>query len=848
MIPLHIVAFVLLSALEPSRTQDAEFVGQGTRSDYERAIAWPSTTRNLVYRDQVRPEWDASGNTFWYRIETSRDTAEFIAVDAIAETRQRAFDHVQLAEALSEQAQEGVEPDRLPFRTIELDEEASTVQFRSFGKDWIYNNVTEELVQANDGVVTRSGLTPLTVLVPSRTSDRDTEIQFRNETEETIELYWISESGRRLSYGSLEPGQDRKQHTFAGHVWLILDQEGKPLAAFRATRSPALAVVNEESTAPRIVTPRSRPNRQRRSEVSPDGRWRAEIVDHNIVLHDMENSAEAVPLSTNGTPENSYRGPLYWSPDSTKLVVMQVEPGENRQIHIIESSPDDQLQPKLITLDYTKPGDRIDHPHPRLFDLESKTSIPIKDELFSNPWRLSRLRWSLDSTNFTFLYNERGHQILRIVQVDTATGTSRCIVDEHSPTFIDYAHKTYMNWIDATDELIWMSERDGWNHLYLIDGSTGDLKNQITEGEWVVRDIVRVDEEKRQIWFSTGGIYPDQDPYYKHLVRVNFDGTGLTILTEGDGTHSWEFSPNGDFFIDTWSRVDHAPIIELRNTASGTLVVPLERADWSALKETGWKSPIPFVAAGRDDTTEIHGIIVVPSHYDPSKCYPVIEKIYAGPQSSYVPKSFGRVGDMARLAELGFIVVQIDGMGTSNRSKAFHDVCWQNLGDAGFPDRIKWIKAAAEEYPAMDLTRVGIYGGSAGGQNALQGLLMHGDFYRVGVADCGCHDNRMDKIWWNELWMGWPIGSHYEAQSNVTQAHRLQGKLMLIVGELDRNVDPASTMQVVDALIKADKDFDFVIIPGAGHGAAGTPYGRRRQLDFFVRHLLEVEPRWEPTE
>ncbi|MEZ6120753.1 MAG: S9 family peptidase [Pirellulaceae bacterium] len=196
------------------------------------------------------------------------------------------------------------------------------------------------------------------------------------------------------------------------------------------------------------------------------------------------------------------------------------------------------------------------------------------------------------------------------------------------------------------------------------------------------------------------------------------------------------------------------------------------------------------------------------------------------------------------MAELGFIVVQIDGMGTSHRSKAFHDVCWQNIGDAGFPDRRLWIQAAAEKYPQMDLERIGIFGGSAGGQNALRALLTHGDFYHVAVADCGCHDNRMDKIWWNELWMGWPIGSHYEEQSNVTQAHRLQGKLLLIVGEIDQNVDPASTMQVVDALIKADKDFDLLIMPGVGHGAAGTKYGTRRQRDFFVRHLLQKEPRW----
>jgi dipeptidyl aminopeptidase/acylaminoacyl peptidase len=239
-------------------------------------------------------------------------------------------------------------------------------------------------------------------------------------------------------------------------------------------------------------------------------------------------------------------------------------------------------------------------------------------------------------------------------------------------------------------------------------------------------------------------------------------------------------------------------------------------------------------------------VIVRPTNFDARKKYPVVEHIYAGPHSAFVPKAFAsHLGVMHDIAELGFIVVQIDGMGTAHRSKAFHDVCWKNLGDSGFPDRIAWIRAAAEKHAEMDISRVGIFGGSAGGQSALRALIAHGDFYKVAVADCGCHDNRMDKVWWNEAWMGWPIGEHYAEQSNVTQAHRLTGKLLLIVGEMDRNVDPASTMQVANALIMADKDFDLLVMPGVGHGAAETPYGRRRRADFLVRNLLGVEPRGE---
>ncbi|HZN66446.1 MAG TPA: S9 family peptidase, partial [Tepidisphaeraceae bacterium] len=258
-------------------------------------------------------------------------------------------------------------------------------------------------------------------------------------------------------------------------------------------------------------------------------------------------------------------------------------------------------------------------------------------------------------------------------------------------------------------------------------------------------------------------------------------------------------------------------------------------SEWTA---AGGRFPHRFVAKGRDGVTDIYGIIHRPRDFDPSRRYPVIESIYAGPQSAHVPKSFRARHGQQRLADRGLIVVQIDGMGTSHRSKQFHDVCWKNLGDAGLPDRIAWMKAASAKHPEMDLSRVGVYGGSAGGQNALGALLFHGDFYDAAVADCGCHDNRMDKVWWNEQWMGWPVGPEYAASSNVTHAHKLQGKLMLIVGELDRNVDPASTMQVANALVRADKDFDLLVIPGAGHGAGSGPYGRRRTEEFFVRHLL----------
>jgi dipeptidyl aminopeptidase/acylaminoacyl peptidase len=389
-----------------------------------------------------------------------------------------------------------------------------------------------------------------------------------------------------------------------------------------------------------------------------------------------------------------------------------------------------------------------------------------------------------------------------------------------------------------------MSERDGWNHLYFYDGATGAVRNQITKGEWVVRSVDKVDETKRQVYFQGSGFVPGEDPYFVHAFRVNLDGTGLTRLTEAAASHSVRYSEDLAYFTDTWSRIDLAPVMEIRSAADGSAVMAVEKGDISGLVKAGWRAPEAFVAKGRDGKTDIHGIIVRPTQFDPRKKYPVIEYIYAGPHSSFVPKSFQAYSGMRALAELGFIVSQCDGMGTSNRSKAFHDVCWKAIGDAGFPDRILWHKAVAAKYPSYDIGRVGIYGNSAGGQNALGALLFHPEFYTSAVSSCGCHDNRMDKIWWNEQWMGWPLGPEYAASSNVDNAHRLQGDLLLIVGEMDTNVDPASTMQVVNALVKADKVFDLLVIPGGGHGMGGA-YGERKMYDFFVRALLgATPPKW----
>jgi dipeptidyl aminopeptidase/acylaminoacyl peptidase len=518
-----------------------------------------------------------------------------------------------------------------------------------------------------------------------------------------------------------------------------------------------------------------------------------------------------------------------------------VVPAEKHMISYVESSPEDQIQPKYYTREYPKPGDAVPQFVPQIFDVAGKKHIAVDESMILNQYNLRDYRWDSSGNFLTFEYNKRGHQVYRVMKIDATTGEMSVIIDEQSPTFIDYSGKRYRYDVKETGEIIWASERDGWNHLWLYDGNTGRVKNQITKGEWPVRRVVSVDVKERSIIFTASG-REKGDPYLIHYYRIGFDGTGLTHLTPADGNHEALFSENGNYFVDTWSRVDMPPVSVVRSTADGSEVMKLAEADVKDLMATGWQYPEVFTAKGRDGITDIWGIIIRPLNFDPSRKYPVIENIYAGPHSSFVPKSFRTThSNMNSLAELGFIVVQIDGMGTSNRSKKFHDVAWKNIKDAGFPDRILWMKAAADKYPYIDIDRVGIYGTSAGGQNSTGALLFHPEFYDVAVSSCGCHDNRMDKIWWNELWMGWPVDQSYIESSNVENAHLLQGKLLLINGEMDNNVDPASTTQLVNALIKAGKDFDYLLVPGMQHSTGGV-YGERRRMDFFVENLLGIKP------
>jgi dipeptidyl aminopeptidase/acylaminoacyl peptidase len=591
---------------------------------------------------------------------------------------------------------------------------------------------------------------------------------------------------------------------------------------------------------------------------SPDGKWLAFVENYNIAIRPAnvkpdEAKKQTAMLSDDGSEGNYYAvETLAWSPDSKHLAAYRIRPGYRRLIHYVESSPADQLQPESSTMVYPKPGDVLALFQPVLFQVDTKQEVPIDNALFPNPYEMLELRWWKDSRGFTFEYNQRGHQVYRVIEVDAASGKARTLLEETSKTFINYEPLTrdqydhgkyYRHDIGDGKEIIWASERGGWEHLYLFNGQTGALERQITHGDWVVRAVDRVDEANREIYFEASGMNPGEDPYHVHGYKIAFDGTGLTPLTPAEADHTLEYSQDGKYFVDTYSRLDLPPVMELHHAADASLITTVNKADDSQLVAAGWKPPEPFHAPGRDGKTDIWGVIFRPASFDPHKKYPVVEDIYAGPQGSFVPKGFS--ARVQPLTELGFVVVQIDGMGTNNRSRAFHDVAWHNLKDAGFEDRILWHRAVAAKYPWYGISKgVGIFGTSAGGQNAMGALLFHPEFYTVAVANSGSHDNRMDKIWWNEQWMGWPVGPWYSESSNVDNAWRLKGKLLLVMGEMDKNVDPSTTLQVVDRLIRAGKDFDFLEVPGGGHGAGGR-YGERRLMDFFVRNLMgQPTPDW----
>ncbi|MCQ2214205.1 MAG: S9 family peptidase, partial [Bacteroidaceae bacterium] len=486
---------------------------------------------------------------------------------------------------------------------------------------------------------------------------------------------------------------------------------------------------------------------------------------NNLYIHDNAKN-EDIPITTDGVDTCYYSSWGTWSKDGKYYATVLIKPAPKHYVTYTLSSPTDQVQPKYSKQEYAKPGDSLNYRIPVVVDVENrKTIYPKSTALFASQYEVTSPRWDENQQTLTFEFNERGHKTFRVLEMDLQ-GNVRTLIEEKNDKYVAYSRNLRRD-MDA-DHILWKSDRDGHAHLYIYNRKNGKL-TQVTKGDYWVRNVLHYEIDKKgkgYIIFSANGMncknmgvvassfdgeIAEEDPYNVHYYRIDLNGKNLKHLTPERGNHTITLTNGNKNIVDTYSSVDKAPITVLRSAIDGKIISTLETADISRLEATGWKAPEVFVAPGRDGKTDMWGIIQRPSNFDPNKKYPVIEYIYSGPGDQYVPKTFTPwLYNLADLAELGFIVVQLDAMTTSFRSLDFEQVCYKNLKDSGFPDRIEWIKAAAKKYPYMDIERMGIYGCSAGGQEALGALLFHGDFYKAGYAACGCHDNRMDKIWWNE--------------------------------------------------------------------------------------------------
>ncbi len=728
-----------------------------TAADYARAERLMTyNTAQLVSGGAVSPTW-LPDDQFWYRNAT-REGFEFVLVDPVRKTRERAFDHARLAATLARVADTTVDPMRLPFTRIELSPDLVSVTFEARRRRW------------------------------------------------TCEV-----SGTRCT---------------------------------RAAEAPRNAVN------------------------SPDEKRAVFIRDHNLWVRDLATGQET-RLTSDGVKDYGYatdnagwtmsdRPIVLWSPDSRKIATYQQDQRNVGEMYLVENKTG---HPTLKTWKYPLPGDSVITMIERvIIDVDGRRVVRLAmppdqhrsttcdDVACEGVGEWGDVQWSPDASRLAFVSTSRDHKRAWLRMADAESGAVREVMQDSSATFFESGYDR-VNWkyLPATSEVLWYWHRPEWGHLYLNDAATGRLKNQITSGDWNVLQVLRVDEKERVIYFLGSG-REHGDPYFRHFYRVKFDGTGLKALSPEDADHQISASPSGRFFVDVSSRPEVPPVSLLRD-AQGKDVLTLEKADISRLMGTGWKPPIPVTVKARDGKTDLYGLLFRPTNFDSTKKYPIINRIYPGPQTGSVgSRSFAASrSDAQSIAELGFVVVSIDAMGTPMRSRSFHAAYYGNMGDNGLPDQVAGMKELGARYPWIDLDRVGIYGHSGGGYAAASAMFQYPDFFKVGVSQAGNHDNRVYEDDWAEKWQGLlvrnPDGTtNYDNQANQLQAKNLKGKLLLAHGTMDNNVPPYSTMLVVDELIKANKDFDLIMLPNRTHGFGNEPYMVRRRWDYFVKHLLGAEP------
>lgn len=601
---------------------------------------------------------------------------------------------------------------------------------------------------------------------------------------------------------------------------------------------------------------------------SPDGKKSVFIKNYNLWLKDVATGKET-QLTIDGVENFGYatdnagwkhsdRAIVTWSPDSKKLATFQQDERNVSDMYLVTTNVG---KPTLQKWKYPLPGDSIAMIHRVIIDVENPKVIRLKiaagphrgtlcDDISCVGGTFGDIDWKPDGSQVAFVTTTRDHKQPTFWLADASTGDTREVFTESVTTQFESGQGSY-NWryLSATNEIIWYSERDNWGQLYLYDATTGKLKNQITKGEFSIASIINIDEKKRVIYFYASGREPGRNPYLNHLYKASFDGKKLQLLTPDDGNHQVSFSPSYNYFVDTYSKQDVPPVMALRN-AEGKLITPLEKADISRLTATGWKMPTPIIVKARDGKTDLYGIMFQPTNLDASKKYPIINYIYPGPQGGSV-SNWGfspATGDCQSLAELGFIVVAIEGTCNPNRSKAFHDACYGNMADNTLPDQIAGMKELAAKYPFIDIDKVGIWGHSGGGFATAAAMFRFPDFFKVGISESGNHDNRNYEDDWGERYIGLLTpGDHgksnYDPQANQNYAKNLKGKLMLAHGMLDDNVPPYNTLLVVEALEKANKDYDLVIFPNSRHGYGEySLYMTRRRWDYFVKNLMGATP------
>jgi dipeptidyl aminopeptidase/acylaminoacyl peptidase len=595
--------------------------------------------------------------------------------------------------------------------------------------------------------------------------------------------------------------------------------------------------------------------------LSPDGTRAAFIKDYNLWVRDVKTNQQT-QLTTDGIKDFGYATDnagwkssdapiLLWSPDSKKIATFKQDQRNSSDMYLVTTNVG---KPTLKAWKYPLPGDKeittiqrviIDVDNPKVINLQIPADPhrgTLSDDI-SSSGTFDDVDWS-DGSQLAFVSTSRDHKDEKFRIADPATGTVREVFEEKVPTQYESGWGS-INWkyLHKTNEIIWFSERDNWGHLYLYDALTGKLKNQITKGEWVVTKLLKVDEKNRQLYFVVDG-GQKENPYFSQFYKIGFDGKHLTLLTPEDGNHTVTLSPSGNYFVDSYSKPDVPPVTVLRDM-SGKLISALEKTDISRLVATGWHPVTPITVKAHDGKTDLYGLMFTPTRLDAGKKYPVIDYIYPGPQGGSVGSwSFAASrGDNQALAELGFIVVQIEGTSNPLRSKSFHDMSYGNMAENTLPDQVSGIRQLAQKYAYIDTTRVGIWGHSGGGFATADAMFRYPDFFKVGIAESGNHDNRNYEDDWGERYDGLAANSNYDAQANENYAKNLKGKLLLAHGLMDNNVPPQNTLLVVEALEKANKNFDLVVFPNSPHGYGPyAPYMMRRRWDYFVKNLSGIEP------